>query len=595
MKLKHLLWSVFGIMAFSACSETEMPDIKDSENNEEGRFMAVEISNPPSLPGTRANLDGDFEEGSGDEHKINSLRFYFFDNSGNAVAVSSDGTKNYVDYTDALTSDGSDMENVEIKYQAVIVINTKEGQKANVQKMVAVANHEKANLGINSLSLSGLYDQIGDYSATKKDDNVTAHFMMTSSSYADASGQITAATIKPENLCTSEADAKKTPVNIYIERVVAKVRVSMDWNDKMGKKEGVTNNGKTYTAVELKDKEGNKITVDGDKQVYAIFTGWNATGTADKSYMIKKVGSTTAWTDIFTGWNNASYFRSYWAVNPKDVTLQYVPYTKIDKEFGTFTDGTYSGSVAYCLENAGDVETTGIKNSYDPSSELSNRTQAIMAAVLVTIDNSNVATPIELAKWGGADYTVEKVKEAMLNAAKGSLWYIKNEADGEITWGEIELAHVDLVSAEDAGVAGSESESDKRYLSYLNLSKAGEKVTFYSQKEKDDSYKLSTEQVNTQLEKIPGAKVWTDGSTYYYTDLKHLGTDATKGLYGVVRNHIYDVKLKSVVGLGTPVYNPDEETKPIYPQHPEDDETFIAAKVNILSWRVVNNDTNLEW
>lgn len=556
--------------------------------------MAIDISNPPSLPGTRANLDGDFEEGSGDEHKINSLRFYFFDNAGTAVSVSSDGIKNYVDYTDALTSEGSDIENVEIKYQAVIVINTKEGQKANVQKMVAVANHEKAKLGDVSLSLSDLCGEIGDYSATNKDDNVTAHFMMTSSSYADASGQITAATIKPENLCSSEADAKNNPVNIYIERVVAKVRVSMDWSDEMVKKEGVTYNGKTYTAVELKDKDKNKITVDG-KQVYVIFTGWNATGTADKSYMIKKVGSTTAWTDIFTGWNNASYFRSYWAVNPTDVNLQYVKYSEINKEFGTFTNGTYSGPVAYCLENAGNVEVTGIKSSYNPSSELSNRTQAIMAAVLVTVGNDNVATPIELAKWGGNDYTVEKVKEAMLNAVKGSLFYVKSESGEQITWGEIELSHVDLVSAEDAGVAGSESESDKRYLSYLNLSEVGEKVTFYSQKEKDDNYKLTIDQVNTQLEKIPGAKVWTSGATYYYTDLKHLGTDATKGLYGVVRNHIYDVKLKSVVGLGTPVYNPDEETKPIYPQHPEDDETFIAAKVNILSWRVVNNDTNLEW
>ena len=80
--------------------------------------------------------------------------------------------------------------------------------------------------------------------------------------------------------------------------------------------------------------------------------------------------------------------------------------------------------------------------------------------------------------------------------------------------------------------------------------------------------------------------------TYYYTDLRHLGTEVTKGLYGVVRNHIYDVNVQSVVGLGTPVYNPDEV---IVPQKPGEDETYIAAKINILSWRIVNNDVDLVW
>ena len=39
---------------------------------------------------------------------------------------------------------------------------------------------------------------------------------------------------------------------------------------------------------------------------------------------------------------------------------------------------------------------TGKKSSYNPATEVSNRTQAIIAAVLVTIDDSNVAHPIDL-------------------------------------------------------------------------------------------------------------------------------------------------------------------------------------------------------
>ena len=74
--------------------------------------------------------------------------------------------------------------------------------------------------------------------------------------------------------------------------------------------------------------------------------------------------------------------------------------------------------------------------------------------------------------------------------------------------------------------------------------------------------------------------------------MKHLGSDERKGLFGVVRNHLYDVNINSVVGLGTPVYDPDEK---IVPQKPDNDETYIAAKVNVLSWRVANNDFDFEW
>ena len=54
---------------------------------------------------------------------------------------------------------------------------------------------------------------------------------------------------------------------------------------------------------------------------------------------------------------------------------------------------------------------------------------------------------------------------------------------------------------------------------------------------------------------------------------------------GVVRNHIYAINVTKIAGLGTPVYNPDEI---IYPETPEENEHYIAAQINILSWRVVD-------
>ena len=84
--------------------------------------------------------------------------------------------------------------------------------------------------------------------------------------------------------------------------------------------------------------------------------------------------------------------------------------------------------------------------------------------------------------------------------------------------------------------------------------------------------------------------MWTNGFTYYYFDIKHLGTSV--GEYGVVRNHVYKSVVDGLTGLGTPVYNPDEV---IYPEKPGDEDTFLAAQIKILSWRIVNGQYKLDW
>lgn len=563
MKLSNVFVTLFSVAALSACAEKNGPELNGPDDNG-GRFLAVEISNPAS----RADIDGEYEEGSGDEHAINSLRFYFFNGAGEAVKVSVSGTTNFVDCSEIVPED-KDMENVEKKLQAIVVINTANGGSVeNVQSMVAVANYDDAGLGSGSLSLSELQAKVGDYGAVEKGGK--ANFMMTSSSYAGADGQVNEVHLKPENLCKSEDEAKLHPVDVYIERVVAKARLSVA--DGLGS--AVTYGGKQCTAVALKDTKGSDIMYDG-KQVNAILTGWNLTGTADKSYLLKNVNTTAKW-DLGWAWNNSDYFRSYWAMNPADVKLGYIPYTDI-------TLGLGEDAAAYCLENAADVYESGTKSDYDPSTELSNRTQVIVAGVLATVDNG-VATPIDLAKWAGGDYTAETVVTAMLNTVSTQIY--TKEGDKFVS---IKPGHVELVPAEDAGTADNTSEGSPRYLSALRL-KDNVTVQFYSAPSEANA--ITPDQVNGILKTIPGARVWESGLTYYYADIKHLGAERTKGLYGVVRNHVYDIKVNSVVGLGTPVYDPDEV---IIPEKPGDDETYIAAKINILSWRIVPNDVDFAW
>ena len=596
-------------LAFVGCSNEDVISSDNGLEKAEGHFMAVEIFNPATI--TRAGGDqtqdtedpnGTYEEGYAEENAITKLRFYFFDQVGNPVDVNSD--VNYKE-SEKIESDGADMPNVEKKLKAIVVINPKD--KSNVKGMVVVANPDKAatQLGTNSLSLAELRDKVGDYNITMVQGKPKT-FVLTSSSYANENGQINMAEVTSGNLCSSESAALQNPVKVYIERLVAKVKLSVNYgkiSTDIGTVKDVTMGEQTYKAIPLKDKKGADITA-GEKQVYVIFNAWDVTGTADKSYLFKKVNSITNWNGLGWTWNHTDFFRSYWAMNPDNLSLNYYAYNSIDKKIGTpGTNDNYYDYVAYCLENAADNYADGTKSGYNPDAAKSNRTQAIIKATLVTVDAENVATPLELARWANDDYTVEDVKTAMINTVRTDIYkenpaYI--EGDGSERFISIAPADVVLVRAEDAGMADDNTENSKRYLSYLQLPETST-TQFYSAAIKTattegeiNNAKLTKDKVNEKLKEIPGAKVWDDGAAYYYTDIKHLGTDADKGLYGVVRNHIYDITINSVYGLGTPVYDPDGET-PIIPQKPKEDDTYIAAQIHILSWRVVNNNVDLEW
>jgi hypothetical protein len=52
------------------------------------------------------------------------------------------------------------------------------------------------------------------------------------------------------------------------------------------------------------------------------------------------------------------------------------------------------------------------------------------------------------------------------------------------------------------------------------------------------------------------------------------------------------VNISDITGYGTPVY--EGTTDFIVPEKPVDVDTFVAAQINILSWRVVENDYELK-
>lgn len=548
MRIRTLFMSMVAGLAFVGCSNEE--DMT-SGNNGEPQYLTVSVNATSTL--TRANsLQGEYEEGVGNENEVTNVRFYFFDADGNAAQVKGENGGTYYDV--AMSGTDKDMDNVEKILTATLVIQTPAKDKVPAS-IVAVVN-PKSDLGAVA-SIAKLNEVIADHSSTTS-------FIMSSSVYANETTKMEAVNVAGHLYPTADA-AKADPVIIHVERVLAKARLTV----------GLTANA---NGVYKTSADGSQKF--GDEEIYVKFLGWNVTATAKTSRLMKEINP--SWpSDLFgsTLWNTADYYRSFWAVNPKTMEYNYGAFSTGDNAanaipaFDAGTTETPKTNYTYLQENASDDYTNGT----DPTKP----SQVIIAAQLVKADGT---TPIEFAEYAGERTTIDGLIAKY--AAASGLWKDNAEGTGKVG---IDVTDIELKTATTAGEA--DQNTPGRYKVYAQLTVGAAKKTWYNSSSAD----ATVVDANEVLEGLGGAKVWKEGYTYYYFDIQHLNGSSTadvKGKKGVVRNHIYAANIKTLTGLGTPVYDPGEV---IYPEEPEDDETFIAAEIRILSWRVVNQDIDLKW
>ena len=61
--------------------------------------------------------------------------------------------------------------------------------------------------------------------------------------------------------------------------------------------------------------------------------------------------------------------------------------------------------------------------------------------------------------------------------------------------------------------------------------------------------------------------------------------------YGIVSNHHYVVTVNSLTKIGKGIFDPEEEIVP--GKNDEKDTYYVGARINILSWKIVNQNVNL--
>lgn len=529
MKLSKYLVGTLACALMAACSNEENVG-NGSSGQEEGQlsYVAVNIVNANST-GSRV-IGGEYEDGQGIENTISKARFYLFGENGTAYTVTNGATEaqsgtNYVEIT-SLEDAGQEDPNIEAIKKGVLVFKGKTSELPI--SIVAVLNPPTTLTG--SKTLSELQSAISDYGSTTS-------FVMSNSVYASGSTEKTevVATNIVGKVATSEPDAIANPVDIYVERTLAKVKLTLE-----GTESGKENQ---YKVTEETTSPA----------VYAKVLGWAVTTDNRTSNLLKDIDPN--WEDNTLGftWNDEPYFRSYWATTPSSITPTNDKSAQdiIDESKG---ENANNISVArYCQENT----------------LATNHTNIIVVAQLVNDDGSAHAT----YKYYGENYTSENDILTLIANKYAETYYTKTTTPEEY----ISIAPTDM----EFKTSTASGVQDYEVVAQLKNN-----VTIYTPKDGGGYETVDAAIVNTELAKNP-AQIAKDGYVYYYTPIKHLGTVGKTGEYGVVRNHVYDVTISDIKGYGTPVYDPDKE---IVPTEPQDRETYIAARINILSWRVVNND-----
>lgn len=579
-----------GMMA--SCSSSDDAVEGGGTTPEGGQNLYLSINVMSANEGTRAPQDGEdggkYEYGTGAENTVDDATFYFFNADGSAANVVKQADGTFVNYFGSPTesTDGTTV-NVEKLLNVTVVINPQKGDLIP-DKIVAVINAnalresgDETSIPLSGKSLSELTATFGNYSLLN-----VKKFLMSSSVYSTASDGTGEKKLAVENIQgffkETETAAKGNPIDIYVERVLAKVSVgaNITTNNEVAVKD-VDGRKLYYTGQTIDKSDGT----DESKRIYVEFLGWNLTTETTNSYLFKNINP--EWSDMelgITNWTWPNYFRSFWAVNPENVTYaENKNFTKTNAfAVGTVTDGY----VDYATGEA-PINYTYIQENANPYSAnlaaaaQTKPTKIVVASQLVDKDGK----VITLAEWKGVRSDTVGVKTSMANFS--TIYYRKD--DNTVAKITPDMLQFNYKAA---------AEGETKYT-YVELTKeAGEKNTFYLTSAGKEA--ASVEDVNKALANLGKAKVYNDGRTYYYTDIRHFGKITTEdgkdvpsvGAYGVVRNHSYQVVLTSVTGLGTPVYDPDEVINPETPD--EDKESYLAAQIKVLSWRVVKSTVDLQ-
>lgn len=538
--------------------------------------------------------DDNYKKGDVEETTVNTAYLFFFEDDGAAWGTprdiyaeltaaggtggafsDPDGTKNTID---KLSKPIIMFENQDVPHSVVAVLNLTSEQATALGSM-SLTDFRKA-LSANTIK----------WNTTGFGENAQGFIMSNSAYQTPSEGDTGAATevyaqvlgdhlIEGEDANTSieniRAQALANPLIIPVERTLARVHV--DFEKTTGKNNTqYSYNGSIYVVE-------NSAVVAKDVEIVSVVNGWWLHNTPTQSYLVKDLDNISNDENItdWNTWNDANNYRSYWAM----------PYAETDGENAQKYVAQY-----YSMNNMVD------KYSFENTQQDNSKVELVVSANLWWKSAAEDETweRLDMIRWKQLNYTVEAFKQYVVERIKSELKIETfNSTNLVIKWN---------TSTEDQTL-NEEAINDWQAVLTVN------------------DFEDTENKIQTFLnEQIGAFMYYNQGKTYYHTPIVHntLGEESNDKLYGVIRNHYYQIKVTGITGLGTPVptpnptdpnpTDPDEEPEkpenpqvPEEPEEPEDDPdnpitpgdpvddqvSAIATEIAILKYRIVTQEAGL--
>ena len=569
MKTNKILFGLAACIAMLACSEDKAGDSGRIDLDEEGQaYLKVNISDAGS---TRAT-GGDFEY-STTENTVATADFYFYDDAEVFVAKAN------------VWAEGKENTDQGIEYMGNSVVVLKGLKNQSYPKyMVTVLNAPDKFEPKNTLKemkevLAGGY---------KSGNN----FIMTTTSYEKGKTPYCVTEIAKENFKKEPLDAEDTnPVNVYVERLAAKVTLKVDENA-LTPVEGKTGVYELKLTVAGEDNgELEKDPTTGATILYVKFLGWGLNATTKDSYLLKKIDTNWKDTELGFTWNDPTFKRSYWGMSynyaKADATFPENATEAADSKYLSYITAAQAsnamGSFAYCAENT---------NSSDVVPAHS-RTAVTSILLKAQITDKNDKTP-NLVVYNGALFTESAYLDYVLNTLKNADKLNAYTKDSDTQYTQIKAEYAELVNDGNGEVhVALNAKADVEGALYKSVNGNWETLTAQDIEDIEDELKA--------FNATNKAIAYINGLMYYNIPIEHMNNseitevDGKKTIpvakYGIVRNHHYLVNINSLVRLGKGIYDPNEV---IVPGDNDDDELYyVGADVNILAWKIVNQNVGL--
>lgn len=597
-KTSKLLFGLSSLAMLAACSSEE-PNGGEPQAPDTGKsttmYLAVNITDANAMGRALEDKnEGDFAQGTLNEHTVATADFFFFDKEGiylTQAQVWNDGNEGpaengNVEYlgNNVLVLEGLTEKNLP-KY-LVTVLNAPAGLTSSMLKGVSTID-ELRNKTVNSY-LSG------------------SNFIMTTSSFLGGDTNFYNdkryyANVIPSDYLIKEPINVNNPekkLSIYVERLAAKYSLSMP-------------NGKSFDLKLTVAGEGNDNNDDvtvGDTGLKVTVTGFGVTTTEPTAHLSKNLdGYTnggavgTSW--AFAAWNAAQFHRSFWgkSVNyGKTISADSFDHDK----FGAYDKNTNLNPV-YSLENTNTLNNITRAGSNPAEVDASLVTNFVITAVIKNADGTEIT---DLVKYNGIFFKNDQFTKYLLRTVQETegLNYYKQVSststenggivENNATYLQVDAPDFKFTKKDNGGKMTVELAYEGTLYAYDATAEEGKRFS--------EINNAKTE-IDGKIEKTIGSNYpvrYNGGKTVYTVPVQHLlgennqYTLTNEGEFGVVRNHWYELSLNKIGKIGQGVFDPSEgeDGDIVYPDPDPDPETYgLAASINILSWKVVQQSVDL--